>query len=258
MVTIDHPKIKTQRKSICLSSILFGILCVLLFVVFSALGVWQIQRLNWKTALITSANQRIHLAPVKAPPKSQWLNVTFDKDEYRPITITGKFLTNKNIFVTAVTQNTTGYWVLTPLKTTDNTVTFVNRGFIPMEARYQFEQEEKNNLLDNNRVHTLNQITITGLLRMSEKNGVFPRKNNPDQNLWHTRELPAMAKKLGLSPVSPYFIDARSQIDPQKSLPITGLTVVQFKNNHLTYAITWFILAAGILSASLFLIQDKN
>ncbi|WP_026501162.1 SURF1 family protein [Bartonella clarridgeiae] len=258
MVTIDHPKIKEQRKSICLSSILFGISCVFFFVVFSALGVWQIQRLNWKTTLITSANHRIHLAPVKAPLQSQWLNVTFDKDEYRPITITGELLTNKNILVTAVTQNTTGYWVLTPLKTIDNTVTFVNRGFIPMEARYQFEQEEKNNSLDNNPAHTLDQITITGLLRMSEKNGFFPRKNKPDQNLWHTRELPAMAKKLGLSPVAPYFIDARSQIDPQKNLPIAGLTVIQFNNNHLTYAITWFILAAGILSASLFLIRYKN
>ncbi|MCL6229129.1 SURF1 family protein [Bartonella sp. G70] len=258
MVTMNHSKINLQRKSIRLVSVLFSILWVFLFVIFSALGVWQLQRLKWKTNLITSANQRIHLTPIKAPPYNQWPDITFNKDEYRPVTITGKLLTNKNIFVTAVTQNTTGYWVLTPLKTTDDTVTFVNRGFIPMEARHQFEQEEKNAPLDNNQAHTLDQITITGLLRMSEKNGFFPRKNKPDQNLWHTRELPAMAKKLNVSPVAPYFIDAQSQTVSQENLPIPGLTVVQFHNNHLTYAITWFILAAGVLGTSLLLLRYKN
>ncbi|MDD9329970.1 MAG: SURF1 family protein [Bartonella sp.] len=258
MVRMGRFKINLQRKNIRFFSVLLSILWIFLFIVFSALGIWQIQRLQWKTNLITSANQRVHLTPIKAPSYKQWPNITFNKDEYRPVTITGKLLKSKNILVTAVTQNTTGYWVLTPLKTTDNTVTIVNRGFIPMEARHQFEQKEKNASFDNNPAHTLNQTTITGLLRMSEKNGVFPRKNKPDQNLWHTRELSAMAKKLGLSPVAPYFIDAQSETVPQENLPIPGLTVVQFHNNHLIYAITWFILAAGVLGTSLLLLRYKN
>ncbi|WP_371410325.1 SURF1 family protein [Bartonella sp. 1-1C] len=258
MTRMGHSKINLQCKNIRFFSVLLSALWIFLFIVFSALGVWQIQRLKWKTNLITSVNQRVHLTPIKAPPYKQWPDITFNKDEYRPVTITGKLLTNKNILVTAVTQNTTGYWVLTPLKTTDNTVTFINRGFIPMEARHQFEQEEKNASFDNNSAHTLNQITITGLLRMSEKNGVFPRKNKPDQNVWHTRELPAMAQKLDLFPVAPYFIDAQSETASQENLPIPSLTVVQFHNNHLIYAITWFILAAGVLGTSLLLIRYKN
>ncbi|MCZ2157884.1 SURF1 family protein [Bartonella sp. 220] len=250
-----------QEKHIRFSSFLFGFLLTCFFLLFSALGVWQIQRLNWKTNLITSANQRVHLPPIKAPPQNQWRDVTFEKDEYRPVVITGKFLTDKNIFVTAVAQNTTGYWVLTPLQTADNTLTFVNRGFIPMDARQNFQNAEQSHTDASPQQYSAKnteQTTVIGLLRMSEKNGFFPRKNNPDTNLWYTRDLPAMAQKLGLSSVAPYFIDAGKKTAPQKSLPIAGLTVVHFRNNHLVYALTWFTLAAGVLGGFLFLLRQKS
>lgn len=261
MSKTDHSMTELQRKRTHFSSFLFGILCFCFFLLFSALGVWQIQRLNWKTNLITSANQRIHLPPIKAPPQNQWAYVRFEKDEYRPVFITGKFLTNKNIFVTAAAQNTTGYWVLTPLQTADNALTFINRGFIPMDARHDFQNREQSHTNTSPQQYSdmdAKQTTIIGLLRMSEKNGFFPRKNNPDTNLWYTRDLPAMAQKLNLSPVAPYFIDAGKKTAPQAELPIAGLTVVHFRNNHLVYAITWFILAAGVLGASLFLIREKD
>ncbi|WP_317993970.1 SURF1 family protein [Bartonella gliris] len=261
MSKTDYSMTELQQKHIRFSSLLFGILCVCFFLLFNALGVWQIQRLNWKTNLITSANQRIHLPPIKAPQKNQWEHVTFEKDEYRPVIITGKLLMDKNILVTAVAQNTTGYWVLTPLQTADKALTFINRGFIPMDARYNFQnpkQSHTNDSRDQDSTINTEQTTIIGLLRMSEKNGFFPRKNNPDTDLWYTRDLPAMAQKLGLSAVAPYFIDAGKKTATQKNLPIAGLTVVHFRNNHLVYAITWFILAAGILGASLFLLRQKS
>ncbi len=261
MSKIDYPMTEPQHKRIRFSSILFGILCVFFFLLFSALGVWQIQRLNWKKNLITSAHQRIHLLPIEAPPQNQWTHVTFEKDEYRPVTITGKLLKDKNIFVIAMAQDTSGYWVLTPLQTADNALTFVNRGFVPMDARHHFQRSEQSPTHSpphHSSVMNTEQITIIGLLRMSEKNGFFPRKNNPDRNLWYTRDLPAMAHKLGLSTVAPYFIDAKAKTATQENLPIAGLTVVHFRNNHLVYAITWFILAAGVLGASLFLLREKD
>ncbi|GAA5096154.1 SURF1 family protein [Bartonella acomydis] len=252
---------KLPQKQSRFSLFLFSVFCVCCFVLFSALGIWQVQRLNWKTNLITSANQRVHLPPITAPSQNQWAQITFEKDEYRPVTITGKFLTDKNILVTAVTQDTSGYWVLTPLQTADNTLTFINRGFIPMDARHDFQSSKP--LQTKAKSHpyeaiNTKQTTIIGLLRMSEKNGFFPRKNNPDKNIWYTRDLPAMAEKLGLSTVAPYFIDAGKKTAPYEALPIAGLTIVHFRNNHLVYAITWFILAAGILGGSLFLLRQKS
>ncbi|WP_375614365.1 MULTISPECIES: SURF1 family protein [unclassified Bartonella] len=258
----ESPMTKLQENPNRFSSFLFGTLCICFFLLFSALGIWQVQRLNWKTNLITSTNQRIHLPPIKAPPKNQWADVTFEKYEYQPVVITGKFLTDKNILVTATAQNTTGYWVLTPLQTTnDNALTFINRGFIPMDERNNFQNSEQLDTNASSQQHSTTdteQTTIIGLLRMSEKNGFFPRKNNPDKNLWYTRDLPAMAQKLGLSTVAPYFIDAGKKTTPQANLPIAGLTIIHFRNNHLVYAITWFILAAGVLGGFLFLLRQKN
>lgn len=249
-----------QQKHIHFSSLLFGILCTCFFLLFSALGVWQVQRLNWKTNLITNVNQRVHLPPIKAPPQDQWAYVTFERDEYRPVAITGKFLINKNILVTAVAQDTSGYWVLTPLQTADNSLTFVNRGFIPMDARHNFqnsEQSQRNAQIHQDSATDTKQTTIIGLLRMSEKNGFF-----------HAKII--LTKIYGIHVISPLWhknLDYHLLLlillmpeknSPREKLPIAGLTVVHFRNNHLVYAITWFILAAGVLGASFFLLRQKS
>ena len=44
-----------------------ALLAVALFVGFVALGVWQVQRLAWKTQLIADVDARIHAAPIPAP-----------------------------------------------------------------------------------------------------------------------------------------------------------------------------------------------
>lgn len=227
---------------------IFGFLCLFFFCAFCALGTWQVERLGWKENLIRNANERVHLAPVTAPAKNDWQNVTYDKDEYRPVKITGKFLNDKEILVTAVADETTGYWVLTPLETDDGSITFINRGFVPMD-KHDISTREMGNIEGN--------TTVTGLLRMSEGGGFYPRKNNPQDDKWYTRQLPAMAQKLGLTDVAPYFIDA-DKTSNAGELPIGGLTVVTFTNNHLSYAITWFTLATGVFGASIFLILTER
>lgn len=227
---------------------IFGFLCLFFFCTFCALGIWQVERLSWKTNLIQRANERVHLTPVEAPPKSEWKNVTYDQDEYRPVKLTGKYLNDKEILITAVANETTGYWVLTPLKANDGSVTFINRGFVPMDKHDNKTRQSGN--IDG-------ETTVVGLLRMSEGGGIYPRKNNPQENKWYTRQLPEMAKKLNLSEVAPYFIDA-DKTPNSGGLPIGGLTAVTFPNNHLSYAITWFILASGVLGASILLIITER
>ncbi len=241
-----NPKSSNGRSPIFLA--IFGFLCLFFFCAFCVLGTWQVERLGWKENLIAKAGERVHLAPVAAPTKAEWKNVTYDKDEYRPVKITGHFLNDKEVLVTAVADDTTGYWVLTPLKTGDGSVTFINRGFVPMDKRDVQSRKDGN---------ISGETTVTGLLRMSEGGGFFPRKNNPESNLWYTRQLPAMAEKVGLADVAPFFIDA-DKTPNQGGLPIGGLTIISFPNNHLSYAITWFTLALGVFAASIFLIITER
>ena len=60
-----------------------------------------------------------------------------------------------------------------------------------------------------------------------------------------------LVARRGHSPTAPYSIAAEASA-ASPTVPVGGLTVIRFPNNHLAYAITWFILAvmavAGFLS----------
>ena len=74
--------------------------------------------------------------------------------------------------------------------------------------------------------------------------GGFLRRNDPAADRWFSRDVDAIARAKGLADAAPYFIDADRAGDAQ---PIGGLTVIAFRNPHLTYALTWFAMAGGLL-----------
>lgn len=211
--------------------VVWGAVAVLFFFVFVGLGTWQVKRRLWKLDLMARVEQRVHAPPVTPPGPAQWPQVTAAADEYLHVRLTGAFLDQSQTFVQAVTDLGGGYWVLTPLRTTDGSIVVVNRGFVPMDARA--------------RVRPGGAATITGLLRMTEPGGGFLRHNVPAEDRWYSRDVQAIAQKRGLTNVAPYFVDADVGPNTAGALvaPIGGLTVIHFRNSHLSYAITWYTLA---------------
>jgi surfeit locus 1 family protein len=67
-------------------------------------------------------------------------------------------------------------------------------------------------------------------------------------NAWLSRDPALYAEAYGLpaAAVAPYIIDADFDPDLSGGLPQGGETVVDFPNNHLGYALTWFGLAAAL------------
>lgn len=198
------------------------------------LGVWQVQRLFWKTALIAHVEQGLSAAPVPVPGAGEWPSLSYSDWEYRRVTASGHFLALPDTLVKAVTVRGSGFWVMTPFATPDGTTLFVNRGFIPADRTDPKE-----------RPVPAGQQTITGLFRVSEPGGAFLRSNDPAANRWFSRDTDAMAAARGLDAVAPYFVDLEGDRNGT-ALPVAGLTVVSFPNNHLVYALTWFSLAFGL------------
>jgi surfeit locus 1 family protein len=226
------------RRRSTLSLVLAGGLAFLFFVIFVALGSWQLQRRVWKLDLIARVEQRVHAPPVAPPAPNHWTQVTATSDEYRHVAMTGVFLDGAQTLVQAVTDLGAGYWVLTPLRVTDGSLVLVNRGFVAAEAR--------------ERIQPGGAAAITGLLRISEPRGAFLRHNDPRANHWYSRDVPAIAQARGLTNVAPYFVDADAT--PSGSAratvaPVGGLTVIHFHNSHLVYAITWYTLAFMVAGA---------
>lgn len=210
------------------------IVSLLLFAGFSALGVWQLQRLAWKTALIARVEARVAAAPIAPPPPADWAGVSAERDEYRRVQVHGVFDHRHEAFVQALTEAGAGFWVLTPLRTDQGFTVLVNRGFVSPDKRAQATRAA---------ALPAGPVAVTGLLRLSEPRGGFLRANDPASGRWYSRDVGAIARTQGLSDAAPYFIDADATPNPS-GWPRGGLTVIRFPNSHLAYALTWFTLAA--------------
>nr|WP_240039563.1 SURF1 family protein [Achromobacter aloeverae] len=242
---------------------------LLLFSLFCALGTWQVHRRAWKLDLIARVDERVHAAPTPAPGPVDWPHVTADHDEYRRVRLDGAWMEGKDTLVQAVTGLGSGYWVLTPLRLAHGGIVLVNRGYIPADQRQA------------PRAAPL-AAPVIGLLRISEVGGGFLRKNDPAADRWFSRDVAAIAAARGLpaDQVAPYFVDADVGREfgstagstpgsatgptsaPSSALgpitPVGGLTVIQFPNSHLVYAITWYGLALMVLVAAVYVIRDER
>lgn len=215
---------------------------------FSALGVWQVQRLVWKTELIAQVGARIHAAPTPAPGPADWPAVTRENDQYRRVSAHGVFLHDRETLVQAVTEAGPGFWVLTPLKVDRGFTVLVNRGFVPADRRDQSRRREG---------LPVGRQQVVGLLRITEPKGGFLRANDPANDLWRSRDVAAIGAHRGLDHLAPYFLDADSTANPG-GWPRGGMTVVKFANSHLVYAITWFALALGVALALGFVLRTSR
>lgn len=214
--------------------VLTALLAALGIAGFSALGLWQIERLHWKLDLIARVDARIHVDPVPAPGAADWPGISAESAEYRRVTLSGQFLADKTVLIYTPSDYGPADWVLTPLARDDGTVVMVNRGVVPDDiARAGGVTTPEG------------PVTVTGLLRISEDRGwLFSRENDPAARKWYRRDIGSITETLGLSPAAPYFVDA--ELGDPAAWPRGGQTVVAFRNAHLSYALTWFALAAVV------------
>lgn len=201
---------------------------------FVGLGIWQLERRAWKLDLIARVDARVHAAAVAAPGPAEWPTLTADNAEYRHVAVSGHFLAAPQTLVLAVTDLGRGFWVMAPMRTDAGFVVLVNRGFIPSDQRGLIASPDG-----------ARETTVSGLLRMSEPGGAFLHSNDAAHDRWYSRDVAAIATARHLGPVAPYFVDAGAAANGS-AWPRGGLTVVTFRNAHLSYALTWFGLALGL------------
>lgn len=252
---------RRQDRSLLLR-VFVSVLLLVAFAGFAALGTWQMQRLEWKTALIERVNSRVRAEPVPAPGREHWRSITAESDEYRHLRISGRFLHDKSTLVFASTGLGTGYWLLTPLRADDGTTVLINRGFVTGE-------QARSSRFDKTIPHESGNDVVEGLLRLSEPGGGYLRRNDAGAGRWYSRDVQAIAARTGLEEVAPYFIDmdapplanaahegnAANAPNAAAAAPVAGLTVIRFNNNHLVYALTWYALALMTAGIAVWLVR---
>ncbi|RUM03756.1 SURF1 family protein [Rhizobium chutanense] len=241
------PSEKSDQRRSQAKRAIFAVCLLLLAAALAALGTWQVQRLAWKRDLIARVEERVHAAPVPAPARADWDKVNAADDEYRRVSATGTLANDKQTLVYASTILGPGYWVMTPLTLTDGTSILINRGFVPIDRRDPASRRAGD---------VPGPVAITGLMRMTEPKGSLLQSNDVTADRWYSRDVEAIAAKRGVGAVAPYFVDADATPN-QGGLPVGGLTIIHFPNNHFVYAVTWYGLAAMVLALLLFILRAE-
>jgi surfeit locus 1 family protein len=220
-----------------------AVLVVAAFAVLVSLGTWQMQRLQWKEALIAAIAERRSAPPVPLQEIEAMAAAGEDID-YRTVRVSGIYDHGRERHFFATHEGRTGFYVFTPLMLADGRALFVNRGFVPFEKKDASTRPEG---------QVAGSVAIDGLARakLSEKPSSLVPDNDVAKNIFYWKDLDAMASSAGIAPdrVVPFFVDADASANPG-DLPIGGVTQFALPNNHLQYALTWYGLAAALVVVS--------
>nr|WP_132387477.1 SURF1 family protein [Novosphingobium sp. PhB165] len=217
---------------------------------FIALGVWQVQRLHWKHALIAQVDARTRAAPVPLPADAVLAGKGATDLAYLRVSIEGRYEGKATAVVRAATDLGTGYWTMTPLRLDDGRQVWVNRGFVPAGTTAAVAAATT----------PQGPVSVTGLLRVNEPAGSLLQSNQPQADRWYSRDVNALAQARGIGAVVPAFVDAQVEdaVRPKGLAPVPGLTQIHFPDNHLSYALTWFTMAAMSAMALVFVWRRRR
>ena len=228
--------------------ILPGIAVALAFTVLVGLGVWQLIRLDEKHRLISQVATMMKAPPRQLPPQAEWNAPSFAALDFSPVTISGTFRHELEVYLFASVakgnrgDEQQGLFVLTPFDLADGGSVLVNRGFVP--AQLKDPKTRISGQVEGN-------VTLTGILKFARTPGLFTPEPDRANRLWFAADPVRMATLQGLTDVAPFMIDADDTPVPG-GWPSGGHTVLNFSNNHLQYALTWFGLALVLFVMTLF------
>jgi surfeit locus 1 family protein len=201
-----------------------------------ALGTWQLQRLAWKTALIDTIQQAQLQPPHDGLPSDP---AAIRALEFYYVQLDGAWLPSHE-FTIAVRyfKGQLGYHVVTPFQLADGRVVMVNRGWVPSDLK---EPETRPDSA------VAGEATITGMLRYGPDRNAFTPVSQPEKNMWFARDVAEMATHSAIADVvANVTVDVVGEQDP-RLLPVPFDGRIALRNDHLSYVITWYGIALGIL-----------
>ena len=202
-----------------------------------SLGIWQMERREWKLDILDRLTANQAAAPLTL---DELLRGDSLRHEYGRVKVAGTFLHDKEFHLAARSlKNKVGMQVVTPLKTDDGRIVLFDRGWIPSEKKEPAQRTEG---------QVAGRVELTGIVRRSQIKGRFVPDNAPDKNVWFQVDVPLMRQLAGASPdprLDTFFLEADAAPNPG-GVPIGGQTRLDIPNDHLQYAITWFLIALAL------------
>jgi len=204
---------------------LLFIICATLLL--GGLGLWQVERLQWKQALVTEIENA-----QKEPVLSSYSN-----RPYRMLRLRGSFISDTPIRLVGRPQweQGNGYFMLYPFKFSDGKRILVNVGWAPGDWNGSLKGPH----------------LVYGVLRPAHGKRPFSPENHPEKNVWFYEDIDAMSKALDV-PLHDMVLEAVGEKVPGV-YPVPSDGKISLRNDHLGYAITWFsLMIIGLVMFALY------
>lgn len=214
--------------------VVLTVLAVLLLGVLLALGVWQVQRMQWKEGLMDGAEAAAGQPPV---PLAEALKV--ENPEFRRVLLTCRGLAAASfVELQSIENGDAGVRLVSACRPEGVEATLlVDRGFVSAEISARPSVKAADTM----------PVVITGVLRRAPAPSALTPP--PAEGRFYGRDAEAMARALKVvGPVSPFTVFATTSTNPDWQALKPSAPPAAFTNNHLGYALTWFGLAAALIA----------
>lgn len=204
------------------------------------LGTWQVERLGWKTDLIKRVEAGLAADPVELPAS---IDRAADWDYVR-VQVTGRFLHDKEVYIGPRLyprpdgRQEQGVHVLTPLVRDDGGgMVLIDRGWVPLDKRDPATRAPG---------QVEGSVNISAIARVPQDRAFMQPDNDTASRTFFWLDMQALAGIAGVERLAPLVLQADATANPG-GLPIGGRTIVALKNDHLSYALTWYGLALTLV-----------
>ena len=192
-----------------------GGIAILLWLAF-----WQVDRLAWKEGVLAEIDARLAEEPVPLPDVADP-----EADNYRSVIMQGRTTGQEIRFLDSGTAAGSGHRIIGAFETVEGRRVMLDQGLLPF-----------NDDAAASGAPLRDEVTVQGNLLWPDD----VSDQSPVGDEWYARDIDAMAAALDTEPVL-VVLSAASAYDSRLTpLPVDTRTI---KNDHLEYAITWFLLA---------------
>ena len=229
--TFNKKSYTFKPKFVPLVSFLIALLILL------SLSLWQVKRLVWKTNLI---EQRV--SNFEGEPKNLFDIKKPNENEFKKVFIEGQLLNNLEFFMPALSKNgNNGFHIIVPMEVEKKKLILFDTGWVPLAKKEK--NKRLNNLIKEKKI-------FTAVIRLPGRKGYFQPDNDNIKNFWFFVEPKLMEETISMKLENRFYLEAVD--NGPNGYPLGNQTRIYLRNNHLQYAITWFLIALSLIGVFIF------
>ena len=215
----------TDHRSRLRSLLAPAVATVAMLAVLIALGFWQLQRREWKLAILAQVDRAEASPPAPLGPYPL---------QYQKVIVGGTLRTDVHaLYGIDIRGDKQGARLIEPLERPGQDTVLVDRGWVP-------EGQER---------VAAHAGPFTGYVRLPDTPGAFTPNDDVAARHFYTLDPAKIGAALGLAHVAPLTL---VELGSGEGVPESATTLPRPLNDHLNYALTWFGLAGSLVIVFVF------